>query len=89
MKFGPVTKVDKKNKATSKKKKKIKNEVMLPNCYVIGIFPIYGQFGAIQKPNSGRIASKTMFSLTVTLYLTKTENRTEKYQTKFSYYCFE
>ena len=89
MKFGPVTKVDKKNKATSKKKKKIKNEVMLPNCYVIGIFPIYGQFGAIQKPNSGRIASKTMFSLTVTLYLTKTENRTEKYQTKLSYYCFE
>ena len=62
---------------------------MLPNCYVIGIFPIYGQFGAIQKPNSGRIASKTMFSLTVTLYLTKTENRTEKYQTKLSYYCFE
>ena len=89
MKFGPVTKVDKKNKATSKKKKKIKNEVMLPNCYVIGIFPIYGQFGAIQKPNSGCIASKTMFSLTVTLYLTKTENRTEKYQTKLSYYCFE
>ena len=88
MKFGPVTKVDKKNKATSKKKQ-TKNDVMLPNCYVIGIFPIYGQFGAIQKPNSRCIASKTMFSLTVTFYLTKTENRTEKYQKKLSYYCFE
>ena len=62
---------------------------MLPNCYVIGTFPIYGQFGGIQKPNSVRIASKTMFPLTVTFYLTKTENRTKEYQTQLSYYCFE
>ena len=45
MKLGAVTKLDKKNKATA-------------NCEVIVIFPIYGQFGAIQKPNSGRIVCK-------------------------------
>ena len=28
---------------------------MLENCYVIAIFPIYGQFGSIWKPDSGRI----------------------------------
>ena len=32
---------------------------MSPNCDVIVIFPIYGQFGAIWKPGSGRIVSKT------------------------------
>ena len=29
------------------------------------------------------------FSLIVTFYLTKTENRTKKYVTQPSYYCFE
>ena len=56
MKFGPVTKLDKKNKATSKK---IDDEVMSANWDVIVIFPIHGQFGAIRKPDSGRIACKT------------------------------
>ena len=69
--FGPVTKLDKKNDATSKK---YGDDVMLANCDVIVIFLIYGQFGAIWKPDSGRIVT---FSLTVTLYLTKTENRTK------------
>ena len=32
---------------------------MLENCDVIVIFPIYGQFGAIRKPDSGRIVCKT------------------------------
>ena len=39
MKLGPVTKLDKRNKITSKK---IDNDVMLANCDVIVIFPIYG-----------------------------------------------
>ena len=47
MKFGPVTKFDKRNKTTSKK-----NDVLV-------IFPIFDQFGAIQKPDSGRIVRKT------------------------------
>ena len=32
---------------------------MSENCDVIIIFPIYGQFGAIRKPDSGRIVCKT------------------------------
>ena len=32
---------------------------MLGNCDIIVIFPIYGQFGAIQKPDSGRMVCKT------------------------------
>ena len=43
MKLGPVTELGKRNK-TSKK-----NDVVLPNCDVIVIFPIYTQFAAILK----------------------------------------
>ena len=32
---------------------------MSENYDVIAIFPIYGQFGAIRKPDSGRIVCKT------------------------------
>ena len=32
---------------------------MSENCDVIAIFPIYGQFGVIWKPDSGRIVCKT------------------------------
>ena len=51
MKLGPVLKLDKKNKTMSKK---FGDDVMSANCDVIGIFPIYGQFRAIQRPDSGR-----------------------------------
>ena len=56
MKLGLVTKHDKRNKITSKK---FDSDVMSENCDVIAIFPIYGQFGAIWKPDSGRIVCKT------------------------------
>ena len=56
MKLGPVTKLDKRNKTTSKK---FDDEVISENCGVIAIFPIYGQFGAIRKPDSGCIVCKT------------------------------
>ena len=56
MKLGPITKLDKRNEATSKK---FDDGVMSPNCNVIAIFPIYGQFGAVRKPDSGRIVCKT------------------------------
>ena len=45
MKLGAVTKLDTKNKTTSKK---IDDDVILANCDVIVIFPIYGQFRAIR-----------------------------------------
>ena len=56
MALGLVTKVDKKNKATSKK---FHDGVMSANCDVIVTFSIYDQFGAIQKPCFGHIACKT------------------------------
>ena len=56
IKFGPVTKPNKTNKMTSKKSS---DDSISANCDVIVIFSIYGQFGAIQKPDSGRIACKT------------------------------
>ena len=68
MKLGTVTKLDKRNTATSKK---FDNDVMLPNCDIIVIFLIYGQFGAIGKPNSRCMVCKLTFSLIVTFYLTK------------------
>ena len=43
MKLGPVTILDKKNKAMSKK---FDNGIILENCDVTVIFPIYSQFGA-------------------------------------------
>ena len=55
MKLGPVTKLDKINKTS----KKFGNDVMPENCHVIVIFPIYGQFGAIRKPDSARTVCKT------------------------------
>ena len=48
MKLGPVTKLDKGNKITSKND----DDVTLTNFDVIVIFPTYSQFGAIRKPDS-------------------------------------
>ena len=82
MKFGPVTKLDKRNKTTSKE---FDNDVMSTNCDVIVIFPIYGQFGVVQMGDSAKLT----FSLLVTFHLTKTENRTKKFLTQLTHYCFE
>ena len=83
MKLGSVTKPDKRNKITSKQ---IDNDVVLTNSDVIVIFLIYSQFGAIRLPDSGCIVCKTY---RLTFYFTKTENRTKKYRTQLSHYCFE
>ena len=56
MKLGAETKLDKRNKTTSKK---FANNVMSGNFDVIVIFLFYGQLGAIQKPDAGRIVWKT------------------------------
>ena len=44
MKLGPVTKL----KRETKKVKKINDHIMLENCDVTVIFPIFDQFGAIR-----------------------------------------
>ena len=56
IKLWPVTKLDKRNKTTSKE---FDDDVMSENCDVIFIFPIYDQFGAIRKSNSRCIVCKT------------------------------
>ena len=74
-----VTKLDKRNKIS----KKIDDDVISENCDITAMFPIYSQFGAIQKPDTRGI------SLTVTFYYTKSENRTKKSLPQLSHYCFE
>ena len=56
MKLGQVTKLDKKRKTASKN---FGDNVMSVNCDIIVMFPIFAQFGAIRKPDSGRIVCKT------------------------------
>ena len=65
MKLGPVPKLDKRNKARSKK---VDDEVKLENCDVMVIFPLYGQFGSIRKLDPVRIVCKT-YIFTKTFYL--------------------
>ena len=68
MKLGPVTKLHKKNKTTSKN---VDEEVISTNCDFIVIFPIYGQFGAIRKLDSGRIVCKAYFFIASNLLFYK------------------
>ena len=60
MKLGPVTKIYKRNKTTSKY---FDNDVMLENCDVSVIFLIFGLFGAIRKPDSRHRVSKIKMAL--------------------------
>ena len=64
MKLGPVTKLDKRNKTTTKQ---FDDDIMSANCDVIVIFPIYDQFGAIWKLDSVCIACKTYISINTNL----------------------
>ena len=86
MKLGPVTKQDKRNTSTSKR---TDNAVISENFDVIVFFPIYGQFTAVWKPDSGRMVYKTIFSSIVTFYFRDTQNITKKSVVQFLYYCFE
>ena len=56
MKLGAVTKLDKRGKAMSRK---FEDDAMSENCGLIAIFPIYDQFGAIRKSDSGCRVCKT------------------------------
>ena len=60
MKLGQLTKLDKKNKTTSRK---CDVDIMLENCDVIVIFRIFGQFGEVRRPDSGhRVCKSYVFS---------------------------
>ena len=56
MKLGSLTKLDKRNKTSSKK---FDFDVMSENCDVIVIFFIFGQFGAVRSPESGHRVCKS------------------------------
>ena len=56
MKLGPVIKIVKRNKATSRK---VDDDVMSVSCSAIVVFSIYGQFRTILKPDSSCIVYKT------------------------------
>ena len=60
MKLGPVTKLDKRNRTTSKK---VDVDIMSKICVVIVIFQTFGQFGAVRRPDSGhRVCRRYVFS---------------------------
>ena len=87
MKLGPVTNLTRKKWQRQKKKD---DDIISANCDATVIFPIYVQFGAIGRPNSGCMTYKKLtFSLIVTFnsnhYLTETENRTKKSLMQLSY----
>ena len=55
MKLQPVTKLHKGNRTTLTK---FDGNVISKNCDAIDIFPVYGQVGAIRKPNSNAYSVK-------------------------------
>ena len=86
MKVGPVTKIDKTNKTTSK-------NLTLTSCWKIKMTLSFFRFLVKLEQSRGRIpdteSAKVMFSVIVSFCLTKTENRTKKSLTQLSHYCFE
>ena len=64
MKLGSVTKLDKRNKTTSKT---FDDDFTSANCDIIVIFPIYDQSEAIWKPDSGRLVCKTYIFISLVL----------------------
>ena len=70
-----ATKLDKRNTA---RLKKLNDDVMSRDCDVIVIFPSYGQFVGIQKPDSECIVSKTYIFIDSNLSsYSKTKNGTK------------
>ena len=78
MNLGPVTKFYKRNKTTSKI---FDDDVISRYCDVIALFPIYGQCGATQKPDSGCIICKTYVFINSNLLSYETESRTRNFLT--------
>ena len=85
MKLRPVTKLDRRNKTTSK-------NVTLTLCRKIVTLLLFFGFLANLEQSGGRItdteSAKIMISVIVTFCRTNTETRTRKSQTQLSRYCF-
>ena len=85
MKLGPVTKTDKRNKATSKK---IGDDVMSVNCDDIVMFFIYGQFRVIRKPDSRYMVCKTYIFINSNFLSYKTHTIAWSKNTIYDKKCF-
>ena len=86
MKLASVTKLDKRNKTTSKKLMMTSYQQTVTS---FSFFRIYGQLGAIQTPDSGCRVCETYISIKVTVSRTNTESRTKKSLAQISHYCFK
>ena len=86
MKLGAVTKLDKRNKITSK-------NLTTTSCRNIVTSLSFFEFLANLEQSGGRIpnteSAKVIFSIIVTFCLKKTENRTKASLTQLSHPCFE
>ena len=80
MKLGPVTKLNKRNKTTSKN---FDDDVMPQNCDVFSFF--LNLCSIWRNPEAGFRTQTLIFSLIITFYLTITENRTKKSLTQLSH----
>ena len=74
MKLRPVTKIDKRNKTTSQNWRWAHFGKLWRHCY----FPIYNQFGAIRKPDSGRIVRRIYIFINSNLLSCKNWKKTLK-----------
>ena len=86
MKIGPVNKLDKRNKKTSKK-------LTLTSCRkIVKSLSFFGFLANLEQSgdrNPDTESAKFMLSVIVTFCLTKTENRTKNSLTQPSHYCFQ
>ena len=86
MKLGPVTKLDKRNKTTSKSFDDNIMSKIVTSLLFFGFFANLEQSGD-RIPDTE--STKVIFSVIVTFVLAKTANRTRKSLTQLSHYCFE
>ena len=86
MKLGAISKVGKRNKQRQK-------HLTMTSCRKIVTSLPFFQFTANLEESriwiSDAYSVKLVFLLTVTFYLTKTENRTKKSLAQLLHYCFE
>ena len=75
MKLWPVTTLAKSNMATLKK---FDDDAISVNRDLILIFPIYGKFGAIRKPDSGHMVCKTYIFINSSLLCYKNWKQNQK-----------
>ena len=87
MKLRPITKLDKKNKTTPKKNLTIR--LCRENVMSLSFFEFMANLEQLASRILEAQSLKLTFSLIVTFYLTKTENRTKKSLTQLSHCRFE